>query len=182
MDVFYAYTYGSSLWLTIQAIPLIISPTITIALISMRFAQPSEVEEYLSKSLGIALLTISVLTILLTGSIPLSSSYSVTASTDVTTGQTDSKAPYALPCLIITTIYHSVVAFFCYARYITSNQTSFILGSIGSASLACVGLWCLLFASDKGYVSRKTGADKRTSGFPFSNKNSAKAIKKGMQM
>ncbi|RKF61748.1 hypothetical protein OnM2_039027 [Erysiphe neolycopersici] len=181
MDVFYGYTYGSSLWITIQALSLIISPKLTIALISTGFRQPSEVEEHLSTSLGIALLTISILTILLTGSIPLTSSYSIAASTDVTTDRTDSKAPYALPTLIITSIFHSAMAAICYARYIRSNQTSFILGSIGSACLAFVGLWCLLFASEKGHVSKKTGADKRTSGFPFYNKNTTKALKKRMQ-
>lgn len=181
MDVFYAYTYGSSLWITIQALPLIISPKITIALISTGFRQPSEVEEHLSTSLGIALLTISVLTILLTGSIPLTSSYSVATSKDAATDHTDSKAPYALPTLIITSVYHSAVAATCYAQYIRSNQMSFILGSIGSASLASVGLWCMLFASEKGHISKKTGADKRTSGFPFTNKYSAKSFKKQIQ-
>ena len=32
-----------------------------------------------------------------------------------------------------------------------------------------MGLWCLLFASSGGRITRKTGADKRTSGFPFTN-------------
>lgn len=33
-----------------------------------------------------------------------------------------------------------------------------------------MGLWCLLFGgSNSGHISRRTGADKRTSGFPFAN-------------
>lgn len=77
-------------------------------------------------------------------------------------------------------LYHSAAAFYCYARYNTTGQTTFILGTVGSASLAAVGLWCTLFASDGGRISRKTGADKRTSGFPFGNKESAGAKKRQM--
>lgn len=57
---------------------------------------------------------------------------------------------------------------------------SHALGAIGSGSLACMGLWCILFASGSGRISRKTGADKRTSGFPFGNKESAGAKKRGL--
>jgi len=46
---------------------------------------------------------------------------------------------------------------------------SFSLGTLGSGFLAMVALWCILFASSNGRISRKTGADKRTSGFPFKN-------------
>ena len=46
---------------------------------------------------------------------------------------------------------------------------SYALGIIGSGLLAIVALWCILFASSDGRISRKTGADKRTSGFPFKN-------------
>ena len=92
----------------------------------------------------------------------------------------DPKAPYAVPTLTISFIYHAANAFFCYARYTSDRQASFVLGALGSAGLAAVGLWCILFASSSGKISRKTGADKRTSGFPFSNKESASAKKKQM--
>jgi len=42
-------------------------------------------------------------------------------------------------------------------------------GVVGSSVLASMGLWCILFASSEGRISKKTGADKRTSGFPFKN-------------
>jgi hypothetical protein len=44
----------------------------------------------------------------------------------------------------------------------------------GSAVLATVGLWIVLFGSSDGRISRKTGADKRTSGFPFKNTEAEK--------
>lgn len=46
---------------------------------------------------------------------------------------------------------------------------SYLCGVVGSSILASVGLWCILFASSEGRISKKTGADKRTSGFPFKN-------------
>jgi hypothetical protein len=99
----------------------------------------------------------------------------------VTTDAEDPKAPYAVPVLTISFIYHAASAFFCYARFTSIGQTSFVIGAAGSAGLAAVGLWCILFASSSGRISRKTGADKRTSGFPFGNKESASAKKKQMR-
>ena len=98
----------------------------------------------------------------------------------VSTDVEDPKAPYAVPVLTISCIYHAANAFFCYARYTGSGQASFSFGGIGSAFLASVGLWCILFASSSGRISKKTGADKRTSGFPFGNKEAASAKKKQM--
>lgn len=40
--------------------------------------------------------------------------------------------------------------------------------------MAVFGLWCLMFGGDKGHISKRTGADKRTSGFPFRNAEASK--------
>ena len=56
---------------------------------------------------------------------------------------------------------------------------SFGLGTIGSGFFCTVALWCILFASSDGRISRKTGADKRTSGFPFKNNKAHSEQKKG---
>ena len=55
-----------------------------------------------------------------------------------------------------------------------TGVTVFSLGMLGSSALAAVGLWCVLFASSDGRISRKTGADKRTSGWPFKNREADK--------
>ena len=47
-----------------------------------------------------------------------------------------------------------------------------------SGLLFFYGVWVALFGGEKGRMSKKTGADKRTSNFPFENKESAKYIKK----
>lgn len=82
---------------------------------------------------------------------------------------TSSSDPYATPILILTTIYHSATAFYGYARYSRTHQSAFVLGAIGSGILTAMGLWCILFGSSS-HISRRTGADKRTSGWPFGNK------------
>merc|ERR1712093_786577 len=106
MDVFYTYSYGSAAWLALQAAPLIVSPTIIITLLSPDVREASPLEQYFSRSLGLTLLTLGIMIVLLTGSVPLTSSISDTT-----------KAPYAVPVLTISMVYHSAMAFYCYARY-----------------------------------------------------------------
>jgi len=53
-------------------------------------------------------------------------------------------------------------------QYLNTGQTAFALSVIGYGFLAAMGLWCVLFGQG-GHVSRRTGADKRTSGWPFGN-------------
>ncbi len=120
------------------------------------------------------LLVTGVLIVLLSGSVPLTSSLNATIEEE------DPKAPYAVPTLTISFIYHAAMTFYSYGNFSTTGQSAFALGVLGSGALAVVGLWCLLFASSSGRISRKTGADKRTSGFPFGNKESASAKKKQM--
>ncbi|KAG9248387.1 hypothetical protein BJ878DRAFT_488540 [Calycina marina] len=173
MDVYYSFSYGTAGWLTLQALPLVVSPTIIITLLSPEVREPTVIEEYFARSLGMALFTLGIMIVLLTGSVPLTSSISETTNSGVTTSASDPKAPYAVPTLTIGTLYHATAAFFCYARYSTTGQYSFALGSLGSTVLAAIGLWCILFASASGRISRKTGADKRTSAFPFKNREAA---------
>ncbi|ESZ93624.1 hypothetical protein SBOR_6002 [Sclerotinia borealis F-4128] len=178
MDVFYAYTYGTAGWLALQAVPLIISPTIIITMLSPEVRDPTSLEEYFSRSLGITLLTLGIMVVLLTGSVPLTSSISDTTTAAVTTSDTDPKAPYAVPVLTLSTLYHGTIAFYCYAHYTTLGTYSFALGSIFSTTLFAIGGWCILFGTASGRISRKTGADKRTSAWPFGNQESASARKR----
>ncbi|KAI9848118.1 MAG: hypothetical protein M1838_000643 [Thelocarpon superellum] len=177
MDVFYAYTYGTAGWLFLQAGPLIASPTIMITLLSPDVREPSPLEEYFSRSLGIALITLALLTVLLTGSIPLTSSLADTVGDGVSTEASDPTAPYAVPTLTITATFHSAAAFYCYARFSTDGSLAFAAGAAGYGGLAAVGLWCLLFASSSGRISRKTLSDKRVSGWPFKNAEADKKRK-----
>ncbi|KAF3923074.1 hypothetical protein ABW20_dc0105744 [Dactylellina cionopaga] len=135
-----------------------------VTLLSPEVRETTPLEAYFSRSLGLAAITLGVLTVLLTGSIPLTSSFA-----DPTTGMEDPAAPYALPTLVITAVYHASVSFFCYMMWNETGNFGFGISTIMSAGLALIGVWCVLFATADGKISRKTGADKRTSGFPFKN-------------
>lgn len=130
----------------------------------------AELESYLSRSLALALLTLAVINLVLTGTIPL---------TNTTSGpDTDEKPAYAYPVVIIVTTYHALTSFYIYTQYSWTGSISFLLGLIGSVGLFCMGTWVILFGSEQGKVSKTTGADKRTSNFPFKNEESAREKKK----
>jgi hypothetical protein len=78
-------------------------------------------------------------------------------------------SPYASAVVFISMLHYASSAFYTYARYNNSDQTGYLLGSIGNAIFASFALWILLFGGEKGHMSKRTGADKRTSGWPFQN-------------
>ena len=133
----------------------------------------TDLEAYLCRTLGITLLTLAVTSVVLTGVIPLPAKIS-SSLTQESDSDGNSKNPYAYPTLI----YHALSAFYLYTQLAYSFNFAFACGITGSTVLFCLGLWVILFGSDKGRISKKTGADKRTSNFPFENKESAREIKK----
>ncbi|KAF2866803.1 hypothetical protein BDV95DRAFT_583814 [Massariosphaeria phaeospora] len=168
MDVYYFYSYGTAAWLTLQAAPLIASPTMIVTLLSPEVREATPLEVYFSRCLGLSLITVGILNVLLTGSVPLSSRLGATTSDD------DPKAPYALPTLTVTSLFHAAYAFYAYGLWTQTGIFSFSFAVAGSGILCTIALWCILFASSNGRISRKTGADKRTSGFPFKNNEADK--------
>jgi hypothetical protein len=152
-------------------------------------------EEYFSRCLGLNLLTVGILVIILTGAVPLASSvqgrklilitFSLILSdafagttAGITSATDDSDAPYKRAVLTIATAYHTASAIFSYVSHNSTGRWALMMGSLCSGLLASVGLWCLLFASTSGKISKTTGADKRTSAFPFQNAASASEQKK----
>ena len=65
--------------------------------------------------------------------------------------------------------FQSIMAFYCYSQYLYTGLLAFAFDVAIYGGLAAMGLWCLLFGNSRGRISRRTGADKRTSGFPFTN-------------
>ncbi|KIX04996.1 uncharacterized protein Z518_05868 [Rhinocladiella mackenziei CBS 650.93] len=165
MDAFYAYTYSTAAWLAIQAVLLIVLPKLVITMLAKDLHQISDIEIYLSRSLGFALVLIALIIMFFTGSIPLSASISEPVSLE----DNDPKAPYAVPILRITTFFNSLNMIYCYMRYVNYEQTAYMLGAVGYGAMASLGLWCVVFGTAAGRLSKRTGADKRTSGFPFKN-------------
>ncbi len=89
-------------------------------------------------------------------------------------------SPYASAVILISSLYHSASAFYGYMKFYEAGQTGFVLGCMGSSVFAAFGLWCLLFASGPSRISKRTGADKRTSGFPFKNAGAEKRKPKAL--
>lgn len=108
---------------------------------------------------------IALIVMFFTGTIPLSSSILEPVSTE----DNDPKAPYAVPIVRVTTIFHFICLAHCYVRYLNSGMVGFVLGAVGYGCLSSVGIWCILFATSGGKISKRTGADKRTTSFPFKN-------------
>lgn len=119
-------------------------------------------EVYFARSCGIGQVSLALLFLILTGALPLASSYSITAE------ESDPKKVYAFPVLLISSGLHATVASYTYSWYSGTGQTGFAAGMLVSGFLAAMGLWCMLF-SGSSRISKRTGADKRTSGFPFKN-------------
>lgn len=84
--------------------------------------------------------------------------------------------------ILLSTLYHASQAFYSYVRFSGSDAGGYFFGALGSALLSAFGLWCLMFGSDKGHISKRTGADKRTSGFPFRNVEASKKKGKGKDL
>ncbi|KAK4217648.1 hypothetical protein QBC37DRAFT_414278 [Rhypophila decipiens] len=170
MNAVSVYSFTSLAWLSVEAIPLIIWPALISSLLSVDVQRGShipvnEIQEYFARSLGFAQIAVGFLIVVLSGALPLTS----------LTVSKEEGSPYTDAVVLISMFYHAWSGFYAYLRYNSSQgQVGFLLGALGSGALATFGLWILLFADDKGHISRRTGADKRTSGFPFDNREADK--------
>lgn len=170
MNAISVYSFSSLAWLSVEALPLIIWPSFISSMLNVDVNRGihvpvNPVEEYFARSLGFSQLAVGLLIVILSGSLPLTS-----ATISKEEGQ-----PYASAVVLISMLYHAWSAFYAYIRYNSSyGQVGFLLGALGRGALATFGLWITLFADDKGHISRRTGADKRTSGFPFGNSEADK--------
>ncbi|KAH8836938.1 hypothetical protein MCOR27_001517 [Pyricularia oryzae] len=155
-----AYSLATCAWLGAQAFPMLLTPGFINSMLVEGYEPASSVEIYTLRHLGLAQLALSLLSLALSGVLPLAPA----ASAD------DSISPYADAAVLLTALYHAANAFHSWARWgATGGSAAYGLGFVGSGVLAAFGLWCLMFAGDKGRISKRTGADKRTSGFPFRN-------------
>ncbi|KAM0803930.1 hypothetical protein BDR22DRAFT_838347 [Usnea florida] len=154
MDSVGTYATSTAAWLTLQAIPLFLSPKLIVTILSPDARLPTDLETYLTTTLSLTLLTLSLLTILLTGLLPLTSSPLSSPSPP---------SPYAHPTILLTTTFHIASTVCMYVQYTTGNGgAGFALGLVGSAGLAGFGIWCLVFGGEEGGRGR-------VSGWPFRN-------------
>jgi hypothetical protein len=162
---------ATSAYLALQAIPLLLSPKLIVSMLASEPRAITDVEAYMLRALGFALLALSVFTMLLTGLLPIAP-----PSPSNDKGNDD---PYSFPTAVTATCYHGLSAFYLYTQ-VTKYGVSFGFGSgmVVSTLLFGLGVFSCLFGNERSRVSKTTGADKRTSNFPFTNSESAKEKKK----
>lgn len=122
----------------------------------------SPLESFLATQLGIAMGAVA-LTLVLT--IPNTSP----------TGFQHDEHVNSHPLLVPVTSASVLLAYMSYNKSGVGSLGSFIF--LGSSFVGLFGLWVLLFAGPS-VISKKTGADKRTSAFIFGNRNAASLRKK----
>lgn len=62
---------------------------------------------------------------------------------------------YTLPTLVISVVFHAATGFLQYGQAMKRNGMIYYFACTVNAVIASVGLWCLLFATDRGHISRK---------------------------
>lgn len=71
MDIYNGYSFGTAGWLLTQAVPLLLSPRVIISLLSEEMKTATDLETYFCRCLSFSLITLALLSLLLTGFIPI---------------------------------------------------------------------------------------------------------------
>ena len=195
------YALSTSAWGTLQSLPLLFAPRLIVSLCSSGDARKTtDLESYLCRTLGLTLLALAASNLIFTGVIPIGpqspSSSSPTgtpsssrSSKDRLSSGSDSGSPprragtaatneLGKATATVAVAFQAVTAFYLYTQLLGGWSFAFTAGLAGNAALFCFGMWTLLFGSEVGRVSKTTGADKRTSGFPFGNSEAAREKKR----
>lgn len=185
MDSVGSYATSTAAWLSIQAIPLLISPKLIVTMLSPDARRPtgstlcslydcvpakpplSDLEIYLSRSLSITLLCLALITILLAGLLPLTTPVAESENSHA-------PSPYSGPTIFLTTTFHVSSTIYTYTNYMATGSACFALGMTGSGVLSCFGLWCLMFGGGDGRG--------KVSGWPFRNDEERRRKKEKMMM
>ncbi|RPD66158.1 hypothetical protein L226DRAFT_609053 [Lentinus tigrinus ALCF2SS1-7] len=156
-----AWAWASAGLLSLVALPLICAPKLVLFLADTERSTPTPLESFLAWNTGIILSAIAVALVINVPSSP----------EDLTTRQGAPGHPLLEPlsaaCLLISFISYNT----------TSVGSLGMLLCIGTGLIGGWGFWAILFAGSSR-ISRKTGADKRTSRFLFGNKAAASVQKK----
>lgn len=85
-----------------------------------------------------------------------------------------------VPTLGATLVYHFAtgIVFYSYSYNTALSSAWLTLGSLTHLGLGAGAMMLLMFGKQAPRLSKRTGADKRTSGFPFGNKEADKRKKR----
>lgn len=145
---------------------------IIIAALSPDVREPTPLESYLCRALALTLCAFGILVVILTGSVPLTVCYCLYASKHShpcgrkqrkniqphrsrAVVVADNHFRYTMPTLVISLIFHAAIGFLQYGQAMKGNGAPYYFACSINALLASVGLWCLLFATDRGHIARK---------------------------
>lgn len=153
--------------------PLLVSPSLVLWMLSPDPHPLSSFESYICRSLAVHIFLAIFLLLVCSGE--LKRLYG-----DDHQGETlpDDSSPIATITLVSTVFYHFALAITLYAYSLKPDLSSALtaLGGGGHLVLGVAGLLILVFRGD-GKISKRTGADKRTSGFIFKNTEASKKHK-----
>lgn len=198
------YALSTSAWGTLQSLPLLFAPRLIVSLCSTDTdaRRTTDLESYLCRTLGLTLLALAASNLIFTGVIPIgpqspsstSASPTSTPSTsrsskDRLSSGSDSGSPprragvaatneLGKATATVAVAFQAITAFYLYTQLMGGWSFAFTAGLVGNGALFCFGTWTLLFGGDAARVSKTTGADKRTSGFPFGNSEAAREKKR----
>jgi hypothetical protein len=174
---------------------------VIVSLCSPEARHITDFEAYLCRTLALTLLALAASNLVFTGVIPIgpqapaSTSSPSTSSSSKTkerssSGEETSTSPPRRPGVAaknevgkatasIAVAFQAITTFYLYTQVMSQGWSfAFTAGLFGNGALFCFGTWALLFGADTARVSKTTGADKRTSGFPFGNTEAAREKKR----
>ncbi|KAI0336560.1 hypothetical protein GY45DRAFT_1350267 [Cubamyces sp. BRFM 1775] len=159
-----AWAWTSALLLLVLAVPLILSPRLLLFLSETgieRRAALTPLESFMAVHTGLLLFAVALALI-----------FNIPPDNMEVTSKGEAHGhpllgPLSSVCVLISFIAYNTTSV---------GGLSFLI-CLGSGVIGAWGLWAVLF-SGPSYLSRKTGADKRTSRFLFGNKAAASVQKK----
>ncbi|RDX56750.1 hypothetical protein OH76DRAFT_1477322 [Lentinus brumalis] len=157
------WAWASAGLLSLVALPLIFAPRLVLFLAGTERSTPTPVESFLAWNAGILLSAIAVALVM---NVP-SSPEDLTVSARKGAPGHPLLEPLSAACLLISFISYNT----------TSVGSLGLLLCLGTGAIGGWGFWAILFAGSS-HISRKTGADKRTSRFLFGNRAAASSQKK----
>ncbi|KAL8416591.1 hypothetical protein RB596_006944 [Gaeumannomyces avenae] len=95
MEAISAYSFGSLAWLGLQSAPLLLWPSFISGMLSPEYTATNAAEIYYARQLGLAQLCVGLLTVVLSGALPL---------TSAADGPEGSISPYADAVVLVSTL------------------------------------------------------------------------------
>ncbi|KAI5452349.1 hypothetical protein NCC49_000910 [Naganishia albida] len=197
-DVISYWAIGASAWFATLALPLLLFPRLLLFLAQTRPAGESflsksshhrdqhyddltPLEKFLCTQLGLGIVVVMGLCLLAIPSPATPRDFP--GLSPYTSLPTATAAPFSASLrLPITLLISTLLALSSFLAY---NTPSVAVGAglttlltLGNGAIGIWGWWVGAFGVGEGLRSKKTGADKRTSSFPFRNKNAASEQKK----